>query len=139
MGTCSGNKEKSKVILVSCSGMCVHGQISAGAVHRVLYEKAQGKCDWVCPAAIPAGVDGQIERLKKAETIIAVPGCPALCDVKALKKAGIAPSKIVAAYKVCDFEQWGVELPDIPPDKREEMVDALSTAILSEVARFTGQ
>ena len=56
MGICGESQNESKVILVSCAGMCVHGQISAGAVHNVIYEKVKGKYDWICPAAIPAKI-----------------------------------------------------------------------------------
>ncbi len=134
MGTCNETKADSKVVLVSCSGMCVHGQISAGAVHQVIYERAPGKCDWICPAAIPAKIDWQIDRLNNACGIIAVPGCQALCDVKALREAGIKPNKIVPAYQVCDFEPWGMELTDIPPLKRQELIDRLAEVIEKEVA-----
>lgn len=136
MGICSENKNDSKVVLVSCSGMCVHGQISAGAVHQVLYEKAPGKCDWICPASIPANIKWQIDRLKNARAIIAVPGCAALCDIKLLKKAGFKPTTIVAAYKICDFKPWGTELPDIAPRKRQEMINKLSEVIEKEVVRL---
>ncbi|PKG31277.1 putative zinc-binding protein [Methanoregula sp.] len=135
MSACNDNKSESKVILVSCSGMCVHGQISAGAVHQVLYEKAKGTCDWICPASIQAGIDWQLDRLKNARAIIAVPGCPELCDVKSLRKAGFKPDKIVPAYKVCDFEPWGIELPDIPTAERQDMIDKLSDVIAQEVAK----
>ncbi len=133
MGVCNETKSDSKVILVSCSGMCVHGQISAGAVHQVIYEKAQGKCDWVCPAAIPAKIDWQLERLRNARGIIAVPGCTALCDVKVLREAGIRPNKTIPAYKVCDFEPYGMELTDIPLRARQELIDKLAQAIEQEV------
>ena len=134
MAICNENKNATKVILVSCSGMCVHGQISAGAVHQVLYERAQGKCDWICPAAIAANIKWQVDRLKNAQGIIAVPGCTALCDIRLLKKAGFKPSRIVAAYKTCDFEPWGMELPDIPPSEKQEMIDKLAEAIEKEVS-----
>ncbi len=136
MSTCGENKSDSKVILVSCAGMCVHGQISAGAVHQAIYGKAQGKCDWICPAAIAANIDWQIERLKNAQGIIAVPGCTALCDIKLLREAGFEPTKIVPAYKVCDFKPWGMELTDIPPLERQEMIDKLSEVIKDEVDRL---
>ncbi len=129
MAICNGNKNDSKVILVSCSGLCVHGQISAGAVHQVLYEKAPGKCDWICPAAISANIEWQIDRLKNAQAIIAVPGCTALCDIKLLREAGFEPTKIVPAYKVCDFNPWGMELSDIPPHERQDLINELSEVI----------
>ncbi len=133
MNACKESQSDSKVILVSCSGMCVHGQISAAAVHDVIYNRVQGKCDWICPAAIPAKIDWQINRLKNGRGIIAVPGCPALCDVKALREAGIKPSKIVAAFEVCDFEPWGMELSDIPQHERQAMIDTLAQVIEGEV------
>ncbi len=134
MGSCGENKNGSKVILMSCSGMCVHGQISAGAVHQVLYERAPGKCDWVCPAAIGARIGWQIDRLKNARAIVAVPGCAASCDVTFLKQAGFKPTKTIAAHKVCDFGPWGIELSDIPADKRQEMINKLADVIEKEIA-----
>ena len=136
MSACGETNSGSKVILVSCSGMCVHGQISAGAVHQVLYEKAPGKCDWICPAAIPARIDWQMKRLNNAIAVIAVPGCQEVCDVKALRAAGIKPNKIVPAYKVCNFEPWGMELTDIPAEERQAMTDQLAQAIEGEVMAF---
>ncbi len=128
------DNQNSKVILVSCSGMCVHGQISAAAVHQVIYERAQGMCDWICPAAMPAKVEWQIDRLKNARGIVAVPGCQALCDVKTLRAAGFKPNKTVPAHKVCDFEPWGMELTDIPLRERQELIDTLAQVIEKEVA-----
>lgn len=136
MGICGESKADSRVILVSCSGMCVHGQVSSEAVHNVIYEKAQGKTNWVCLAAVAAKINWQINRLKNARAIVAVPGCPAYCDIKLLKEAGFEPTAVVDAHKICDFSRWGMELTDIPQPERQELVNKLSEAIEQEVAKL---
>lgn len=133
---CTENKNDSKVILVSCSGMCVHGHISREAVYNVIYEKSKGKCDWVCPTAIPAGIKWQVNRLKNAQAIIAVPGCPAHCDIKILKEAGFKATAVIDANDICGFTSEGMELSDIPSTEKQEFINRLSAVIENEVNNY---
>lgn len=134
---CGESKSESKVILVSCSGMCVHGQVSREAVHNVIYEKAVGKTNWVCPTAIPLNIGWQINRLKNAKAIVAVPGCPVHCDVKLLQAAGFAPTVIVDAHEVCHFAPNSMELTDIPVEERKNLVNKLAKAIEQVVVKLS--
>ena len=81
----------------------------------------------------------QIDRLKNAQAIIAVPGCPAKCDIKLLKDAGFVPTKVVESYKVCDFKPWGMELTDIPLQERQGLINKLSEAIEQEIDGLISQ
>lgn len=134
---CGESQSEAKVILVSCSGMCVHGQVSREAVHEVIYEKAVGKTNWVCPTAIPLKIGWQINRLKNAKAIVAVPGCPIHCDVKLLQAAGFVPTVIIDAHEVCHFAPNSMELTDIPLKERKDLVNKLAETIEQAVIKLS--
>jgi len=87
-------------LVLACSGGSSTGQLS-NEVARVL--TVEGKGQMYCMAGLAGQVEPIMERIRTAEKVVVVDGCPVACVKKAMELAGITE------FEYVDLTEAGIE------------------------------
>ena len=104
------------VVVMSCEGGCLRGEIARQAANILCFELAPEKTARLCLGGAFTKDTGQRELARNAPKLVAIEGCFIECATRMMKGAvpGIAPD-VVIADKLCKFDRrlFGInEMPE---------------------------
>ena len=108
-----GNKP---VVVMSCEGGCLRGEIARQAANILCFELAPEKTARLCLGGAFTKDTGQRELARNAQRLVAIEGCFIECATRMMEGAvpGIVP-EVVIADRLCKFDRrlFGInEMPE---------------------------
>ncbi len=130
-GVCEAYTRRQKdkpVVVMSCEGACLRGEIARRAANKLCFELAPEKTARLCLGGAFTKDGGQRAMARDAHRLVALEGCPIECASRMMK--GVVPGlqpEVVVTDKMVEFDRrlFGIE----------EMPEAEIEAHAREVAR----
>lgn len=107
-----GNKP---VVVMSCEGGCLRGEIARQAANILCFELAPDKTARLCLGGAFTKDTGQRELARNAPKLVAIEGCFIECATRMMKGVvpGLAP-EVVIADKLCEFDRTLFGINEMP-------------------------
>jgi len=115
--------DKKKVTVYSCSGCSNVAQLANGLAVKL---DREGLAKMSCIAGVGAGVPSLVNEAKKAESILAIDGCPIACAKKCLDNQQIETQKHII---LTDFDLKKIKNEDVSPEEFERILEWLKSEL----------
>ncbi len=128
-------KQASKpVVVMSCEGGCLRGEIARRAANLLCSELAREKTARLCLGAAFTKDSGQRALARNAPRLVAIEGCFLECGTRMMK--GVIPgvkAEVVIADKLYDFDRDLFAMEDMPEAAIKEHAMEVAKAIAAQI------
>lgn len=110
------------VVVMSCEGACLRGEISRQAANHLCHALAPDKTARLCLGGAFTKDTGQRALVRNAQRVLALEGCPIRCASRMMR--GHLPdlkAEIIITETLCDFDRSLFGIDDLPPDRLCEL------------------
>lgn len=131
---CEGYVERQAhkpIVVMSCEGACLRGEISRQAANRLCHQLAPEKTARLCLGGAFTKDAGQRRLVRDAQRVIALEGCAIRCASRMMR--GHFPdleAEVIVTDGLCEFDRGLFGVDELP----EEEVRALGQTVASKVA-----
>ncbi len=128
-------KQASKpVVVMSCEGACLRGEVARRAANALCYELAPEKTARLCLGGAFAKDCGQRALVRNASRVVAIEGCYLECATRMMK--GVIPElepEIVVADSLYEFDRSLFGIEEMPEAELSEHARRLAQAIAARL------
>lgn len=121
------------VVVMSCEGGCLRGEIARQAANILCFQLAPEKTARLCSGGAFTKDTGQRALARNAPRLVAIEGCFIECATRMMQGAvpHVAP-QVVIADKLCEFDRTLFGIDEMP----EEEIRALAREVAAKIAQI---
>lgn len=118
------------VVVMSCEGACLRGELARLTANYVCDELAPDKTARLCLGGAFTKDTGQRNLARQAPRVIAIEGCPILCATRMMK--AVLPDlepEVVLVTKLTSFDPELFSIRDLPEPERKRQAMAAAAVV----------
>ncbi len=118
------------VVVMSCEGGCLRGEIARQAANILCFELAPEKTARLCLGGAFTKNTGQRALVRNASKLVAIEGCSIVCATRMMK--GVVPDiapQVAIADKLCEFDTRLFGINEMPEEQIRQHAREVATKI----------
>jgi AhpD family alkylhydroperoxidase len=122
------------VVVMSCEGACVRGEISRQAANHLCHELAPEKTARLCLGGAFTKNSGQRSLVGNAKRVVALEGCVIRCASRMMRGhfPDLAP-EIIVTDSLCDFDRSLFGVDSLPPEELRALGRTVATKVAAKI------
>jgi RNA polymerase sigma factor (sigma-70 family) len=122
------------IVVMSCEGACLRGEISRQAANHLCHELAPEKTARICLGGAFTKDGGQRALVGKAGRVLALEGCATRCASRMMRGhfPDLAP-EIIVTDSLCDFDRSLFGIDCLPPEDLRSLGRTVATRVAAKL------